>query len=111
MRMNRDDWIILAGLAATLAILAALILVGNANGTTALCSTDQDCASKGYQNAYGVTPDKLREYSDRYHVDTVSDRDPVAECLILAGYSGLPDDGQETIYAGRDAIERCAADY
>jgi hypothetical protein len=81
-----------------------------------LCSTDADCASHGYQDAYGVTPEKIREYSDRYYPQELEDangkaiEDPIAACLLALGYRGLIGDHAEAIYADRDAIESCTID-
>jgi hypothetical protein len=82
----------------------------------ALCSTDADCAAKGYQDAYGVTPEKVREYSDRYYPQELEDEngkakeDPIAACLLALGYRGLIGDHAEAIYADREAIRSCTID-
>lgn len=58
--------------------------------------------------------DMRNPHGDRYYpyedtTDDHSNPDPVADCLLAQGYTGLPDDGEEAIYAGRTAIEACAA--
>lgn len=46
---------------------------------------------------------------DRYLVDTTMvDGDPVADCLIVEGFHGRPDDGAEQVYATWPEIEACA---
>jgi len=75
---------------------------------SASCTTDQDCAAKGYQDAYGVTPEKTREYSDRYYLADDDAVDPIAQCLLRLGYRGIAGDGDSVIYASTEAIEGCS---
>lgn len=74
----------------------------------AMCSSDANCASLGYQDAYGVTPDKVREYSDSYRLQDDETPDAVADCLLQRGYRGIPGDGQARIYAPAQQIEWCS---
>lgn len=87
-------------IAATLGAVLGALTATPAAATPPLCSSDADCAA-----AFGEgTP---AAELDRY--ETAEGADPVAECLLAQGYTGRPDDGAETIYAPREAIEACAS--
>lgn len=47
--------------------------------------------------------------SDRYYPGDYPD--PIAECLVAHGYTGIAGDGEEVIYAPREYIEWCRDYY
>jgi hypothetical protein len=112
---------VLVALAARTAVAA---LVAGAVALTAHHSTPAHTSSSSVELAAYVAPDVPGcvsaytgqpgedtdvYYCDQYAVDTVAPVDPVADCLVAAGFHGRPDDSNETIYATSDAIESCVA--
>lgn len=46
--------------------------------------------------------------ADSYELASDDQADPVADCLVEAGWTGIAGDSEARIYAPREAIERCA---
>lgn len=93
---------------------AAILIAGTILGTGAHLTAAPSFINPDAVLDASQVQDMRNPHDDRYLVaedttDDHSDPDPVADCLTAQGYMGDPDDGEEAIYAGRTAIEACAA--